>query len=65
MLVAGCFNPDMAANKACGSSTALTKDRIYADYKEMAEKESKREDRIDLYPLLPELPSLPGCKNIS
>ncbi len=47
MLVAGCFNPDMAANKACGEFYRLDEDRIYADYKEMAEKESKREDGID------------------
>ena len=47
MLVAGCFNPDMAANKSCGEFYRLDEDRIYADYKEMAEKESKREDGID------------------
>ena len=47
MLVAGCFNPDMAANKSCGEFYRLDEDRIYADYNEMAEKESKREDGID------------------
>lgn len=46
-LVAGCFNPDMAANKECGEFYRLDEDRIYADYKEMAQKESEREDGID------------------
>ena len=46
-LVAGCFNPDMAANKECGQFYRLDEDRIYADYKEMAQKESEREDGID------------------
>ena len=46
-LAAGCFNPDPAANKECGEFYQLENDRIYADYKEMAEKESKRADKID------------------
>lgn len=46
-LVAGCFSPNQATNKECGEFYRLDNDRIYADYKEMAEKESKREDKID------------------
>lgn len=46
-LKAGCFNPDWDANKECGDFYQLEGDRIYKDYKEMAEKESKREDGID------------------
>ncbi len=48
-LVAGCFsssNPD--ANKACGKHYGIADDRIYADYKAMAEAESaKTEGRLD------------------
>lgn len=46
-LAAGCFSSDQAANKECGEFYQLDNDRIYSDYKEMAEKESKREDKID------------------
>lgn len=46
-LVAGCFNPETVANKKCGDFFRLNDDRVYADYKEMAEKESQREDKID------------------
>ncbi len=46
-MVAGCFNPDQKANRECGEFYQLADDRIYADYKEMAEKESKRVDKID------------------
>jgi Predicted dehydrogenases and related proteins len=46
-LVAGCFNPEPQANKECGDFYQLDKERLYADYKEMAEKESQREDKID------------------
>ena len=46
-LVAGCFSPNMDTNKECGEFYHLDNDRIYADYKEMAEKEGRREDGID------------------
>lgn len=46
-LVAGCFNPDQQANRECADFYHLENDRVYADYKDMAEKESKREDKID------------------
>lgn len=46
-LKAGCFNPDWDANLECGTYYQLEEDRIYRDYKEMAEKESAREDGID------------------
>ncbi len=46
-LAAGCFSPDMAANKACGQFYGLDEDRIYEDYKEMARRESERADGID------------------
>lgn len=46
-LAAGCFNPNMEANKECGEYYQLAEDRIYRDYKEMAAKESQRVDGID------------------
>ncbi len=46
-LAAGCFNPDENENKKCGEFYHLSHDRVYKDYREMAEKESRREDRID------------------
>ena len=46
-LVAGSFSRDGANNKATGAGLGLPADRVYATYKEMAEKESKRSDKID------------------
>ncbi len=46
-LVAGCFNPSEAENRATGEFYRLDADRVYKDYKEMAQKESQREDKID------------------
>lgn len=46
-LVAGCFNPDAEANKACADFYGLDSERVYSDFREMAEKESLREDKID------------------
>ena len=46
-LTAGCFNPDPVPNKECGDFYQLDSERVYTDYKEMAEKESQREDGID------------------
>lgn len=46
-LTAGCFSRNDKTNKECGEFYQLHEDRIYSDYKEMADKESKREDKID------------------
>jgi len=45
--VAGCFSSDDALNIETGNAYNLSKERVYKDYKEMAEKESKRDDKID------------------
>lgn len=47
LLVAGSFSSHPDKNKACGEFYRLDSDRVYADYREMAEKESQREDKID------------------
>ena len=46
-LVAGCFSSNANKNRICGEHYQLDSDRIYVDYKDMAEKESAREDGID------------------
>ena len=47
-LVAGCFSRSMEKNKNTAEAWNLPDmNRIYSDYKEMAECESKRDDRID------------------
>lgn len=46
-LKAGSFSGNWESNRECGEFHQLEEDRIYRDYKEMAEKESKREDGID------------------
>lgn len=46
-LVAGCFDIREEENKATGAQYELDSDRVYEDYKSMAEAESKREDKID------------------
>lgn len=46
-LVAGCFSHNAEANEATAKAYGLADDRIYADYKEMLEKEAAREDKID------------------
>ena len=46
-LVAGCFSSNADKNRICGEHDQLDSDRIYVDYKDMAEKESAREDGID------------------
>lgn len=45
-LTAGCFTRNMEKNKACGLKWGVSEDRIYPDYRTMAEEESKREDGI-------------------
>ncbi len=46
-LVAGAMSIDPAIAKASGRSELLADDRIYTDYREMAEKEAARDDGID------------------
>ena len=46
-LVAGCFSSHDEKNKETGSFYRITEDRVYSDYREMAQKEAKREDGID------------------
>ncbi len=47
ILTAGCFSSKEEKNHECGEFYNLDTDRVYKDYKEMAEKESLREDKID------------------
>lgn len=46
-LVAGCFSSREGKNRETGEFYRIAPDRIYADYKEMAQKEAAREDGID------------------
>lgn len=46
-LKAGCFSRNAENNRACGEFYQLDKDRVYASYEEMAQKEGAREDGID------------------
>lgn len=46
-LVAGCFSTKEADNKEAGEFYRIDTDRVYADYKAMAEGEAAREDKID------------------
>lgn len=46
-LVAGCFSSREEKNKETAEFYRLSEDRIYTDYKEMAQKEAAREDKID------------------
>lgn len=47
VLSAGCFTRDAARNLADGTFWGVEPDRIYSDYREMAERESARPDGID------------------
>jgi len=47
MLTAGCFSSNKSNNLETGDYYHLPTDRVYADYKDMAEKESQRKDKID------------------
>ena len=47
VLSAGCLTRNSEQNKKDCESWGIPEDRVYADYREMAEKESKREDCID------------------
>ena len=46
-LVAGCFSTRESLNKETGETYCLDPERVYADYKVMAEKEAARDDGID------------------
>ena len=46
-LVAGCFSTCEVLNKETGETYCLDPERVYADYKEMAQKEAARDDGID------------------
>ena len=46
-LVAGCFSTREALNRETGETYGLDPERVYADYKVMAEKEAARDDGID------------------
>ncbi len=47
VLAAGNFSRDEKKNKECGDFYHLDKDRVYADFEEMAKAEGAREDKID------------------
>ncbi|MGI5959187.1 MAG: Gfo/Idh/MocA family protein [Massiliimalia sp.] len=46
-LVAGCFSTHPDQNAATGDACGIAPDRLYENYREMAEKEAAREDGID------------------
>ena len=46
-LAAGCFSRDEEKNRECAEFYGLSPDRVYGDYRAMAEAEGKREDGID------------------
>jgi len=47
-LVAGCFSADPARGRAAGASLLIPPDRVYADFRQMAEAETKHTDGIDV-----------------
>jgi predicted dehydrogenase len=47
-LVAGAMSIDPGIARATGRADLLADDRIYTDYREMAEREAERDDRIDV-----------------
>jgi predicted dehydrogenase len=47
VLVAGCFSRSYENSKQTGEALSLEPQRIYRDYREMAEKEAQREDCIE------------------
>ena len=52
-LVCGCFSRSMEKNKKTAEAYHIKDtDRVYADYREMAEAESKREDGIDFVAIM-------------
>jgi predicted dehydrogenase len=47
VFVAGALSSEPARSRASGRELGLARDRIYTDYREMAQKEAAREDGID------------------
>lgn len=47
VLTAGCFSRDFEATLRTGEECGVERDRLYKDYREMAERESSRDDGID------------------
>lgn len=47
VLTSGCFSSHKDKNRECAEFYNLDEDRVYKDYREMAEKESLRDDKID------------------
>jgi predicted dehydrogenase len=47
-LVAGCFSSDLARGRMAGASLLISPDRVYADFRQMAEAEAKRPDGIEV-----------------
>lgn len=47
ILVAACFSRDYRNTQATGKDLGLNPDRLYSNFKEMAEKEGSRTDKID------------------
>src|SRR5574341_1599227 len=47
-LVAGSFSSDPARSRAAGADLLIPADRIYPDFRQMAESESKRANGIDV-----------------
>ncbi len=46
-LVAGCFSRDFDNTLSTGKNLRIDAERLYKDYREMAEKEQSRDDKID------------------
>jgi len=46
-LVAGCFSRDFDNTLSTGKNLRIDTERLYKDYREMAEKEQSRDDKID------------------
>jgi predicted dehydrogenase len=47
-IVAGAFSSDPTLCREAGESFGVSEDRIYADFRQMAQNEARREDRIDV-----------------
>lgn len=47
-LVAGVFGQDPAASRELGAGLGIAEDRLYADYRQMAEAEAARPDGVDV-----------------
>lgn len=62
-LVAGCFSRSYEKTLEAGEELNVPEDRLYHDYKEMAEKEAQREDKIDFVVIVtPNYAHYEACK---